>query len=264
MLKYVLTYCFLVFSICLTAQIKKIETDRPGQTNTPSTTPNKWLQSEVGFQKQTDKFVYGVVLKDIYFQHPSLLAKYGIGSRFEVRLITELSYVNKRRVNSNDINKGTTNTQIGAKFNFLKQKGFIPKAAIIAHYRFNALNTNPIGRDSINGANFRFAMLHTTSDNFSLGYNLGMDWDELGSPPVYLYTFSPRFSFSEDWLVFIELYGFIEKNRVPKTSADVGISYFINDNFKIDASGGTRINKDVRIKFYSIGASFRFKTSKDN
>jgi hypothetical protein len=262
MLKYILTYCFLVLSICTIAQITKIETDRPRQTNTPSTTPHKWLQSEVGFQKQNYRFQ--PVLKDVYFQQPSLLAKYGVGNKFEVRIITEFAYVKEENVTVNTIYKGTNNSQIGAKFNFLKQRGFIPKTAIIAHYRFNTLNTNPIGRDSINGANFRFAMLHTISDNFSLGYNLGMDWDEFGSPTVYLYTFSPRFSFSEDWLVFIELYGFIEKNRVPKTSADVGLSYCINDNFKIDASGGTRINKDVRIKFYSLGASFRFKTAKDN
>lgn len=262
MLKYILTYCFLLFSIYSNAQIEKIETDRPGQTNTPSTTPNKWLQSEIGFQKQTYRFQ--PVLKDVYFQQPSLLAKYGLGNKFEVRLITELAYVKEENVTVNTIYKGTNNAQIGAKFNFLKQKGFIPKTAIIAHYRFNTLNTNPIGKDSINGTNFRFAMLHTISDDFSLGYNLGMDWERFGSTPVYLYTFSPRFSFSEDWLVFIELYGFIEKNRKPKTSADLGISYWINDNFKIDASGGTRINKDIRIKFYSIGASFRFKTSKNN
>jgi hypothetical protein len=262
MLKYILTYCFLVLSICTIAQVEKIETDRPGRTNTPSTTLNKWLQSEIGFQKQTYRFQ--PALKDVYFQQPSLLAKYGVGNKFEVRLITEIAYVKEENVNKNTIYKGTTNTQIGAKFNFLKQKGFVPKTAIIAHYRLNTLNTNVVGRDTINGANVRLAMLHNISDNFSLGYNLGMDWERFGARPVYLYTFSPRFSFSEDWLVFIELYGFIEKNRVPKTSADVGISYCINDNFKIDASGGTRINKDVRIKFYSLGASFRFKTAKNN
>jgi hypothetical protein len=263
MLKSILIFLFLLPSICAIAQIEKMETDRPGQTNTPSTTPNKWVQSEIGFRRQTDKFFYGP-FKDIYFQHPSLLAKYGIGKKIEVRFITELTYVKKEGVNSDDINRGTNNTQIGGKFNFLKQKGLIPKTAIIAHYRLNTLNTNVVGRDTINGANVRLAMLHTISDNFSVGYNLGMDWDRFGTTPVYLYSVSPRYSFSEDWLVFIELYGFIKENRVPKTSADLGVSYCINDNFKIDASGGTRINKDVRIKFYSLGASFRFKTAKDN
>ncbi len=239
-----------------------MEPDRPGQTNTPSTTPNKWLQTEIGFQKQT--FRFQPVLKDLYFQLPTLLTKYGIGNRFEVRLITELAYIKEENVTTNSIYKGFKNIQIGGKFNFLKEEGLIPKTAIIAHYRLNTLNSNQIGYDSINGGNVRLAMLHTISENFSLGYNIGIDIDSWEYEPKYLYTFSPKVNIAEKCQAFIEIYGYFWKGRIPQTSIDGGISYYINDNFKIDAAAGTRINENTNVKFYSIGASYRFKTSKSD
>jgi hypothetical protein len=262
MLKYILTFGFALLYISTSAQIEKIETDRPGQTNTPSTTPSKWLQTEIGFQKQTSKFYY--TLKDKYIQHPSLLTKYGIGKKFEVRLITELASQKYEYINGNFTDKGFNNTQIGGKFNFLKEKGVIPKTAIIAHYRLNRLNTNPIGYDTINGGNIRFAMLHTVSENFYISYNFGLDMRSWDYDPMYLYTFSPKFNIAENWQAYIEIYGYIRKGRIPQTSIDGGVSYYINDNLKIDAAVGLRINKNTNIKFYSIGASFRFKTSKED
>jgi Putative MetA-pathway of phenol degradation len=262
MLKYILTYYCLLLSICTIAQIEKIETDRPGQTNTPSTTPNKWLQTEIGFQKQTYRFQ--PVLKDLYFQMPSLLTKYGIGNRLEVRLITEFAYLKLGNANGTFIDKGLNNAQIGGKFNFLKEKGIIPKMSIIAHYRLNTLNTISVGRDTINGGNIRFAMLHSISENFNLGYNFGLDMRAWDYDPMYLYTFSPKFNIAEKWQAFVEIYGYFWKGRIPQTSIDGGLCYFINDNFKIDAAAGTRINKNTKLKFYSIGTSFRFKTSKNN
>jgi hypothetical protein len=262
MLKYILTYLYLLLSICTIAQVEKIETDRPGQTNTPSTTPNKWLQTEMGFQKQTYRFQ--PVLKDLYFQQPAILVKYGIVNRIELRLITEYAYVKEENMNRNVVYKGLNNTQIGGKFNFLKEKGIIPKTAIIAHYKLNALNRNAIGFDTTNGGNIRLAMLHTVTENFHIGYNFGLAMRSWNYDPMYLYTFSPKFNIAEKWQAFVEIYGFFWKGRIPQTSIDGGVSYYINDDFKVDASAGTRINKNTKLKFYSIGASFRFRTSKKN
>ncbi len=244
------------------AQVERIETDRPGQTITASTAPNKWLQTEIGFQKQTYRFQ--PILKDLYFQQPAILVKYGIGNRVELRLVTEYAYVREENINRNVIYKGSNNTQIGGKFNFLKQKGIIPKTTIIVHYRLNALNRNAIGFDTTNGGNIRLAMLHKVTENFHIGYIFGLDMRSWNYDPMYLYSFSPKFNITEKWQAFVEIYGYVWKGRIPQTSIDGGISYFINDDFKIDASGGARINKNTKLKFYSIGASFRFKTSKNN
>jgi hypothetical protein len=166
MKKYILFFNFMFQFILSFAQQTKIETDRLGQTLTPYTTPNKWFQTEVGFQKQTYRFQ--PVLKDVYFQAPSLLTKVGIGNRFEIRLLTEFAYVDEENINRNVVYKGLNNTQIGGKFNFLKENGIIPKTSIIAHYKLNALNTNAIGRDSTNGGNIRLPCFIRFQKTFTL------------------------------------------------------------------------------------------------
>jgi Putative MetA-pathway of phenol degradation len=104
-------------------------------------------------------------------------------------------------------------------------------------------------------------MLHTVSENFYIGYNIGVEKRTWDYEPMYLYTFSPKLSFEDKWQAFIEIYGYFWKNRFPQTTVDGGLSYLINDNFKIDATAGKRIDKTQNKQFYAIGASFRFKTS---
>ena len=263
MLKYLLVIFNFLLSFCTMAQNEKMETDRPGKTITASITPHKWIQTEMGFQKQTEKYK-PFTYKDTYFQIPSLLLKYGLNEKIEIRLISEFVYQNLGAVNFSAIDRGLSNTQIGGKINVLKEKGFVPKTSIIAHYRLNTVNTNVIGHDSINGGNISLAMLNTVSEKFLIGYNLGVEKFTWRYEPMYFYSLSPKFNFAEKWQAFLEIFGNLWKGRNPQTSIDGGISYYINDHFKVDASAGTRINKNTNLKFYSVGGSFRFKTSNKN
>ena len=260
MREIICTASFLFFLISTSAQIEKIETDRPGETNSPSTVQKKWMQLETGFLMQIEKNYPR--LKDYYIQHPSLLSKYGIGTRLELRLITALGTIKEENVNGTTLLTGITNVQLGGKVNFLKEKGLRPKTSLIAHYNFRNLRT--LYKDTTNGANFRFAMLHTISKTISVGYNIGMDWNRFGSPPAYIYTFSPRFNISEKWFAYIEVFGSFKRPKKynPENNIGAGFAYYVNDNFKIDASAGFGLSKEAWDKFYSIGASFRFNTGK--
>ena len=252
-----------IFYFDSVAQFAPIISDRPGKTNTPSTTPHKWLQTEMGFGKQTEKYK-PFTYNDTYLQIPSLLIKYGLVSGLEIRLISAFAYQSLGTVNIPETARGISNTQFGGKFNFLKQHGFLPKTSIIAHYRLNALNSNIVGKDTINGGNISLAMLNTVSEKFLIGYNIGMEKITWQYDSRYFYTLSPKFNFAEKWQAFVEIFGNLWKGRNAQTSIDGGISYYINDDFKVDASAGTRINKNTNLKFYSVGGSFRFKTSNKN
>ena len=74
-------------------------------------------------------------------------------------------------------------------------------------------------------------------------------WRNFRSDPTYIYTFSPRFKFEDNWCAFIEVFGYIWKKYKPEHSISVGLSYNINDNFRIDAAGGLKLNKERRIIF---------------
>lgn len=258
MAKIICSIWITLFSLNVCAQFEKIETDRPSETNTPTTVPKKLVQIETGFLMQIEK--HYPKLKDHFIQHPSLLSKYGIGNRIELRLITELGTIKEEFVNDTTSRTGITNVQLGGKVNFLQEKGLRPKTSLVAHYNFRRLRT--LYKDSIDGANFRFAMLHTLSKTISIGYNIGMNWNRFGSPPAYMYTFSPRFNINEKWFAYIEVFGSFRKPKKynPENNIGAGFAYYVKDNFKIDASAGFGLNKEAPDKFYSIGASFRFKT----
>jgi hypothetical protein len=260
MTKVVCSILINLFSLTVCAQVDKIETERPGQTNTPATVPKKWVQIESGFLMQVER--HYPKLKDHFIQHPSLLSKYGIGNRIELRLITELGTIKEQFVNDTTSRTGITNVQLGGKVNFFQEKGLRPKTSLIAHYNFRRWRT--LYKDSIDGANFRFTMLHTLSKTISIGYNIGMNWNRFGFPPAYLYTFSPRFNIGEKWFAYIEAFGSFRRPKKynPENNIGGGFAYYVNDNFKIDAFAGFGLSKQAPDKFYSIGASFRFNTGK--
>lgn len=250
---------FFVSSVAC-AQVENIETDRPGKTLTPFTVPKKWIQFETGLSRQSDK--YDQSTRDIYLEHPSILLKYGVVKWFELRLLTDIATIQDQFRSRTDSYTGINNVQLGGKFNFLKEKGVRPTIALIAHYRFNGLQTIFKGRDSIDGANFRLAMKHTLSKKISLQYNAGMEWRRFGFNPAFVYSISPRITFNEKWFAYLEAFGFIWNDRDPHNSIDGGVAYTINDDLKIDASAGFGLNKEAPDNFFSIGASFRFNTAK--
>ncbi|MEP7256584.1 MAG: transporter [Ferruginibacter sp.] len=245
------------------AQLEKIDTDRPDQTESPATVPKKWLQFEMGFLKQANKNPYKGQerFKDMEFQHPTLLTRYGLTRFFELRL--ETTYATSRGKEDNTIidrQHGIESVQAGGKVNFFKEKGVRPKTSLIAHYDFGRLRT--LNKDTADGASIVLAMQHTASEKISISYNLGMEWGRFGEPPAYLYTFSTGFDLSDKWSGFVEVFGSAWKNENPENSIDAGIAYCANSNIKLDFASGFGVSKFAPDWFIAIGGSIRFKTGK--
>lgn len=256
--RLVLSIALIIISLAATAQDEKMITDRPGFTLDPGITAKKWIQGETGFYRETEKLSFG--LRDHFTQHPVLVMKYGLVKRVELRAITDLVTQQDAAVNGTGTYRGINRVELGAKFNFLDEKGIIPQASLIAHYHFNHLRT--IFRDTIDGADLRLAFRHNISETFLIRYNAGLLWKHFGSQQYFVYSFSPAFNFGERWNAFIEVYGYLREKTHAMNSLDAGLAFYISDNFKIDASAGLGLSKLAPDYFYAVGLSFRFKTSK--
>lgn len=257
--KLILLLAFAFNANVVFCQTDKIDTDRPDQTESAVTVPKKWMQFEIGFSKQGDK--YQPNSKVYEYQYPTLLTKYGLTKHFELRLIT--TYGSDKGIWNNvviDKDNGFQSVQLGGKVNFFDEKGLRPKTSLIAHYDFSRLRS--MYKDTIDGLNFRFTMQHTLSKKISLGYNLGMEWERFGHPPAYIYTLAPGMDLCDNWYAYIELFGFIFKNQKPQHSFDAGVAYYVLPNLKLDLSAGLGISKEAPDWYVAIGGSFRFKTGK--
>ena len=100
-------------------------------------------------------------------------------------------------------------------------------------------------------------MQKTMSDSFTLGCNLGAEWQSETNHPNWIYTFTTGYKVSNKTGVYAELYGFLQSNQLADNRCDGGMTYLINNNVIIDLSGGFGLTKSSPNYYGSLGFSFR-------
>lgn len=248
-------FCSFIFiSICtnVLAQISAIDTDRPDQTESVYTVPKNYLQFETGFvfQKNNDG--------SEEFLIPTLLSKYGISEKIELRLITSiLSERIDDYANGKFHHTKLDQIELGAKISLWEEKKLIPKTSFIFHFGIPGLASYKTNRILFNS---RLTMQHTLSNNISLGYNLGVEFDGISEHPVFVYTFAPGISIGKKWYAYIESFGSFY--NYSEHNLNGGVAYFINNNCKLDCSAGLGVSRYAPEYFIGVGASIRFNTAK--
>lgn len=251
------SFCFLLLTMqALAQQTEKIETDRPSESESPFVVPNKWLQFEMGFSLQEEEGGIRTIL------HPSLLSKYGIGNRFEIRLITEWETIETLMLipSGNEFISGLKPVKLGGKLLLLEEKGALPKTAFIFQTSIPHLATAKM-KENRWLPDFRLAMQNSLSKTVNLGYNIGAEWREEEKSPFFHYSISPGIDLGEKWYAFVEVYGYINSGTDPDHVFDGGFAFTPTSNTRLDLSAGFGLgNSDPRY-FASLGFSFRLPTS---
>ena len=242
-------------SLSLYAQ-DPIDTDRPDQTESVNLVPKNWLQFEAGFNFQKNNS------DEKEYLLPTLLSKFGLSKRIELRLITTIKTNSSLQIPSGTLHEtGLDVTEMGAKIFLFEEKNGIPKTSFIFHLGIPALSSVKFKPDKV-APNFRFTMQHTLSANTALGYNLGCEWDGYTNAPAYVYTLTLGCNFAQKWYSYIESFGAFKKHMSPENNIDGGLAYFISNNFKIDISSGFGVTKTAPQWYLALGASVRFNTER--
>lgn len=249
-----LNVLLLCFS-CADAQVEKIDTDRPDQTESAVLVPKKWMQLEFGISRQENK------PGEYEFQHPTLLSKYGISKRVELRMITTLTTNSFYNGPSKQKESGLEPVELGAKIALWEEKKWMPKTSLIVHVAIPKLASTDFRSDKP-APDFRFTMQNSITDNIALGYNLGAEWDGHGNKATWIYTFAPGFNIGKKWYGYIEAFGFISKQNEPENSIDGGIAWYVTPDLKLDLSSGFGISQAAPDWYVAFGWSVRFRTGK--
>lgn len=235
----------------LSAQVEKIDTDRPDQTESSITVPRHYFQAEFGFNKET------LSGRNYDLIHPTALLKYGL-NKFEFRLEVTCKTVYEHLIPNPKSTFGFEPVVIGFKAALWEEKKLLPKTSIIVHLGIPAFGSTYFKPDHLIPS-FRFTLQNSITKNIAIGYNLGAEWDGYTSTPTWIYTFAPGINLGKKWYAYVEAFGFIRNNVAPENSIDAGIAYYINDNVKLDISGGGGISKAAPKNYVAAGISFRFK-----
>lgn len=252
--RFLLSAVLLLPLITWSQEKGRMETDRPDQTECPFIVKPKYLQAEIGFNYESQDGLSTLV-------HPTVLWKYGVSRKFEFRLITELSSAETPLLipSGNDLITGLLPVQVGGKVSLWEEKGLLPKTSLIFHVAIPKLAGNKFRYDKW-APNFRFTMQHSLSENIGLGYNFGAEWDGFSDTPYWIYTIAPGFNLGKRWYGYIEAYGAVRQDEAPQHGIDGGLAYYINDNVKLDISGGFNLINSPN--YVALGCSFRFATAK--
>jgi hypothetical protein len=266
MQKTILTLSLLLMGLTSLAQTAKvpIKTDRPDQTESPSTTPPRYFQIEMGGLFENTRS--NATLTEHNFLMPTILAKYGLSRNVEFRLITELGGNGQMIKGAKDrFTSGLKPIIIGFKANLFKEnrKKFIPKTSFIGHLGISRLASD-FYEPSRSFPQFRFLMEHTLTSKTSLGYNLGMEWNGQSNNPATIYTATLARDLGKGFGGFAEFYGYFTRNDIPKEIIgdhrfDAGLTYLLNNDFQFDVSGGIGLTENAPDFFLSAGISFRFR-----
>ncbi len=251
------TLCALFAAVVLhgQSQTPPLVTDRPDQTESSSTVPKHFLQIETGFileNNTTD------LMRDKSFAYNTTLSRYGLLDNFELRL--GLDFLgNQITTKRTDYTQNTTSFSplyAGFKVKVVEESGLRPEIAFLGALVLPFTASSDY-KPSYSAANMRFAFEHTLSDRFSLGYNLGAEWDGETAVPDYFYSVAIGYELSGNLGAFIESFGSIPEAGTAQHQLDAGFTYLISPNFQLDISGGIGLNKEAPDNFVSIGLSYR-------
>jgi hypothetical protein len=232
--------------------IPKIETDRPDQTECTSTVPKGYFQMEDGFTFSADKNRVNTIFI------PSTLWKLGVNDKFELRMITEpllSSLGDYSQVELPPI-------KFGFKTRLAEEKGALPNISFIGHLSIPFLSTENQKVENIS-PDFRFTFDNNLSDKFSLGYNLGMSWEDKNPTPDFNYTCALGYMINAKWKAYVELFGDKPQNEVFDLSTSGGIYYYPAPNIMFDITGAYGLfNTDLNY-YTAVGISFLIPVKKN-
>ena len=254
--KILFTLGLLLVSSLLKAQINAppLVTDRPDQTESAAIVAKGKLQLETGFVYEYDE---GEVLEMENYTYNSTLLRYGLTKSTELRVGME--YLDEKLITQSGQEfsfTGLSPLYTGLKVKIAEEQGIRPDMALLGSLTWPATANKDLEPQFVAPA-LRMSFAHTLSDNLSLGYNLGAEWDGDNPEASYFYSIALGIGVTEKLGAFVESYGSLYKDRDPEHKADTGLTYLVSNNFQLDVSGGIGLSENAPDYFASFGFSYR-------
>lgn len=243
-MKKILLITALLIAVTYGEIMAQIVTDRPDQTESSSTVPGGALQLETGVLVSYDGSSH-ISTRQILL--PTTLLRYGITNGVELRVVNQLESIKF----NNEKYQGISDLEVGTKIEIINSEKRNIEVAFLTHLII------PTGSTELSSGKYgtvnKISVSHVVSDNVGIGYNLGYNYLGVGSGDL---TYSLVFGIgvNEKVSVYVEPYGEITDFKEFVSYIDAGFTYLVKENFQLDFSFGSGINK--RMNFVSTGFSW--------
>ena len=247
----------MVFGNFCQAQSSRVKSDRLNYSANTNLVDKKNYQVETGYF--LTKNVYPR-FNTYYAQLPSVLQRYGLSNRIELRLNIISAAVFARNNDSYSTNyylSGIEGPEIGAKFKLIKQKKLVPNISLLSEVKLQPLGGQRFRRDNLRPT-ILILMSHELPHQLVLGYNIGSTWDTkfYYNYDVYIQKqwgkkLIANINFADQWFAPDET----GPNKQKRLCSSIG--YYFTDKILADIGLGWGI-ENAPNNFYKVGVSFGF------
>lgn len=245
------TLIFLLFGKLFYTQ--NISTDRPSNTDNSSTLNKGIFQVETGILKSN---LYNLEPREVNYTLPTMLLRYGLSSKVEVRLLEEYNFLRlvSDTLHLNNPITGINSIQIGTKVQLFKKNESPFELSFLTHFNLPKFSKSAKSLENTTKllASYKF------NNSLSLGTSLfyGNDYLNNGNHN-YNYSLILSKSIKTKFSIFLETYGTKTHSTKFLHSIDTGLAYLIKENFQLDFYFGSGLNHNVI--FGSFGLSWYLK-----
>ncbi len=252
-------YLFLLWSsVCSVFALDnypELITDRPDQTESSVVVPHKSLQIETGFVQENKETS---IVNEKAFGYNSTLLRYGLLANFELRLGLEyLAYeIESKHTTFSERASGISPLYTGFKVEVAEEDGWRPDVAFLGGMVLPFTAAKEF-KTEYSAGDMRFSFSHTLSQRFSVGYNVGVEWDGETAVPGYFYSAVLGVQITDQLGGFVESFGLMPEKGDEEHLLDAGLTYLLSPNFQLDISGGLGLSDNAIDNFISFGFTYR-------
>lgn len=241
---------FVLTALNKTTNAQEIVTDRPDQTESSNTVPNKSFQIEMGFGHEAYNSESLLLL-------PTALLRYGLSKSIELRFVEQLAGFSNNANTKKEL--GLSDIEFGLKIQVLKKENINTEIAFISHLAI------PTGSSELTNTNYgtinKLAVSHGLNEFLGLGYNLGYDYFGIDNGNL-TYSLALGIGLSDKLGMYVETFGEYSNFAKLTSNVDSGLTYLVKDNLQLDFSLGLGITQ--KMNYFSLGFSWNINCNHNN
>lgn len=236
---FLISFIALVGAQVVAQEETTISADRPGMSTGTDVMGAGKIQWEtgVGFQRAagTDSYTLN-----------NTLFRYGATDRVEVRVGMDLLY------ESGTV--GVTGLNIGTKIRVSDNEGWRPAISLMANLQSSRLGSAAYCPEHL-APQMYLLFQNQLSERFSLGYNLGAEWDGTVSEPTTFAALCLGFALTDNLGCFVESYNYFHSSN-NEYSVDFGMNWVVSRRVQLDWAANINLQSPQNNFMVSAGVAW--------
>ena len=221
--------------------------DRPGASTGPVVVGHKVIQLEQGFQYDGDGGA-GT------FTFSSTLLRYGLFPRMEVRLGGD-AFLYRPEDAAKGYKAAFSGLGLGTKISCFEGRGAIPAVSVLADFSLPYTASKGFNVDHF-APSLYLLFENPVNDWFSIGYNVGAEWDGTLPAPTAFVALCLGFSATDNLGCFVESYNYFG-SLGNAYCADFGLSWQVARKVQLDLSANMDLLNPAQCWSISCGVAWQ-------